>query len=370
MPGALSMLRVYAPRVYPVRGVCIDDSVADVPQDVQMSSDKLKPGALAETNPPPPNIAVNTLSKCGADRRGYDRTRSLFSFFLDGTRRTNLVAEMETSSKRLLPIVAGQVSAAVLRRDRERGSVSTFMHRSRRLMLLPGGGGGLNADDAQRLGRDLTGHGHIEVGSYRCKKDGDPKDWAIAKINAAMQELEVQALEKLANEHLIGQDSMLVIDGSVQFQNIKAENLPWLRYAVGVAKSFNTHVSFVRDGTEIGAQLVQLNSLGDRTAAFRYRVDELHQYAVWYLRIREPRHLDLPLSGIVKVEKLLVTTDEREQGLASDAVDNVSLSLIGERYVSPYGRDGRWANHLYPIYLAERLQKSRQLSDVHFLRLF
>jgi len=163
---------------------------------------------------------------------------------------------------------------------------------------------------------------------------------------------------------------MLVVDGSIQFTNIPLKNRSWLSNVVGVSKSFRTNLVFTRDKKEIGALLVEnLRRVGQRTPAFRYDLRG-NAYSVWYLRIRERRHSDKPLSGIVKLEKLLLTEDELEYGLDSDVVNNLSLSVLGERFVTPYGRDERWANHLYPVYLAERYQRMRLMSEIQFLKLF
>jgi hypothetical protein len=370
--GSLSVLRRYVSTLYTVRGVCVDADAGDQPQDSHIDASEIKPGSLAETDPPPDEVSFNVLSATGIGQRGLTRPLSLFSLFLDGTRRTNLVAEMETAGKRLLPILGGQVCSAVIYRDRGTGSISTYRYRCRRLMIVPAGGRGMNEGDVRDLAADLQSRGGgIEVESYRIRRGQDPRDSGIAKANALMQRLEIDALEELTNQRLLDQRNILVVDGSVQFENIAAENQFWLRHVVGVAKTFKRDLSFLKDGTEVGVMLARdLRRLGDRTAAFRLKKDEDHQYAIWYLRIRENRHLDYPLAGIVKVEKLLVTDEERERGLSSDAVNNLSASLVGERYVTPYGKDTRWANHLYPIYLAEVLQHSNMMSDHHFLRLF
>jgi hypothetical protein len=372
MSAALSTLRRYASTLYAVRGVCIDADTQDAPQDAHIGADEILVGQLAETDPPPEEVCMNVLTSTGVGKRGLTRAESLFSLFLDGTRRTNLVAEMETAGGRLLPILGGQISAAVVRRDRGTGAVSSYRCRNRRLMLVPGGGRGMNERDVRDLSNELeASHSSIEVDTYVVRGDQDPHDAGIAKINSLMQHLEIEALEELTNQRLLSQRNMLVVDGSVQFEAIPVENQSWLRHVVGVAKTFNTHLSFFRNGKEIGAVLARsLRQIGDRTAAFKRKRDEDHQYAIWYLRIRDNYYLDYPLSGIIKVERLLVTDEDRERGLPSDVVNNVSTSLVGERYVTPYGRDARWANHLYPVYLAETFQHSNLLSDPHFLRLF
>jgi hypothetical protein len=73
---------------------------------------------------------------------------------------------------------------------------------------------------------------------------------------------------------------------------------------------------------------------------------------------------------VVKIEKVLVTDNEIENGLSSDEIDLISANIINERNPVAYGSDTRWANHLYPVYLTEKFVKSQYISDLHFLNLF
>ena len=72
----------------------------------------------------------------------------------------------------------------------------------------------------------------------------------------------------------------------------------------------------------------------------------------------------------MKIEKILITDKENEEGLDSDLIDIITGNIINERNPVCYGKDTRWANHLYPVYLTEQFLKSRFLSDLHFLNLF
>ena len=94
------------------------------------------------------------------------------------------------------------------------------------------------------------------------------------------------------------------------------------------------------------------------------------KFAVWYVRLREARKTRGPFDGIVKVEKILVSDGEEEYGLASTEIDNISAWLMNERNPVCYGKDDRWANHLYPVYLTETFIKSKYLGTVHFINLF
>jgi hypothetical protein len=102
-----------------------------------------------------------------------------------------------------------------------------------------------------------------------------------------------------------------------------------------------------------------------------YSTDRVEgKFSVWYVRLREPRQSRGPFDGVVKVEKILVTEHETEFGLESSEVDNISAWLVNERNPVCYGKDERWANHLYPVYLTETYIKSRYRSALHFINLF
>ena len=109
----------------------------------------------------------------------------------------------------------------------------------------------------------------------------------------------------------------------------------------------------------------------ERTPACMYGTDRVEgKFAVWYVRLRKPRQSRGPFDGIVKVEKILVSDRELEYGLESSEVDSISAWLVNERNPVCYGKDDRWANHLYPVYLTETFIKSKYRSTAHFINLF
>ena len=61
---------------------------------------------------------------------------------------------------------------------------------------------------------------------------------------------------------------------------------------------------------------------------------------------------------------------DEEDGLNSAEVDNICLSILNEGAPTCYGRDERWASHLYPVYLTETLIKSSFESDLVFINNF
>ena len=72
---------------------------------------------------------------------------------------------------------------------------------------------------------------------------------------------------------------------------------------------------------------------------------------------------------MVKVEKL-IQENELKHGVDSEMIDQLSAFLLQERNPVCYGKDNRWPNHLYPIYVAETFAKSKYISNNLFLSLF
>ena len=76
-----------------------------------------------------------------------------------------------------------------------------------------------------------------------------------------------------------------------------------------------------------------------------------------------------PLDGIVKVEKIAITEDEKELGFDTDRIDTISHAILCERNVTCHGKDSRWCNHLYPIYLTEKMLKESFINEKVFLNI-
>jgi hypothetical protein len=85
--------------------------------------------------------------------------------------------------------------------------------------------------------------------------------------------------------------------------------------------------------------------------------------SAWYIRLRNIKHTISPFDGVIKVEKILVDDKEIENGVDSEEIDRISENLLWERNPTCYGKDFRWANHLYPIHLTELYLKNTRLSD-------
>lgn len=312
----------------------------------------------------------------------------LFKYFLDGSRRVYKVDDIEINRK-VFPIIGGQIGVACC----ERKNPSTFKQailEHNLIISLP--------SEADKDGRNSEQFFHSiavkinnlpkvkqfnlnfqKVLSYSSKQlEANEKyeDRGTAKIQDEMIECEKKIVNELAKKHLLNFDSYLLKDGSLQYQKTGVGDFREMskfksnyQSVVGVSKSFNP----ILDGNTKHASVIAKLPPYHRTPAFYYYGSRSqHPFSIWYVRIRDFKNYrqDSPFSGIVKVEKVLITDDEIDNGLNSDEVDLISANLINERNPVPYGKDTRWANHLYPVYLTEQFVKSQYISDLHFLNLF
>lgn len=309
-----------------------------------------------------------------------DRTFSNFSFFMDGSRRTYKIGDIVIDGgKKIYPVVIAQIRAGCTERD---GAKKLHSHQTilrKNLLLLSDK---INTVDfreiQQRLMRTAVAKEmFLEVVSYRfeSEKHNIPVNAAIAKANSMMHDMEIEILSNMVKSGSLDTDRMLVVDGPLQFlrQDTGKPEFSDLFYnVIGVSKSFNPMLpasgKSKRGGTQIGAELLKLE-YGERTPVFMKENDRGRRFGVWYLRIRPKNRVSNPLEGIIKIEKMALE-DYYDSGIPTDIIDTISLSLLNECSPTCYGRDERWASHLYPVYLTETLIKSTVESDLVFINNF
>jgi hypothetical protein len=182
---------------------------------------------------------------------------------------------------------------------------------------------------------------------------------------------------ELVREKKLNQNNFLVKDGSLEYKPTKAmrsDEHTYQRfknnydYVIGVSKRFNPEVCLVL-GDKPNPGFIADLPLYHRTPVACYEYDGI-QFAVWYIRIRSKDKTRSPFDGVLKIEKMMVTTEEQEHGMDSELVDTLSGYIINERNPVCYGSDLRWANHIYPMFLTECYVKSRYISTESFLQLF
>ncbi|MEO0073458.1 MAG: hypothetical protein ABIK43_02190 [candidate division WOR-3 bacterium] len=272
-----------------------------------------------------------------------------FRYFIDGSFRTYFLGTgVETG--RSFPIMLAQIGAAVIRREDD-GRLHVLAHENRLLLLVPAKGEGLSDTVWQRL-RDINLPSNFRLVDYLqpdplTEGHKDSRDKANGKVRAETHQLEVDLIATTDGHR--NNSKWLILDGATKISEfIQAP------YLIGVAKAFSKQPEFQFGGQkrkqDISMLLAGLPHCC-RTVAFKAYDG---QVAFWYVRMREQNQVGYPLMGVVKVE--LPCPDKKP--VSSELADLISLALVAERSVCPYGVDKRWHCCIYPIYMAEQVIKT------------
>lgn len=278
--------------------------------------------------------------------------KHLLRYFLDGSARTFFLGDAVEGNRRT-PIHVAQVgAAAVFRKDNGQMRVAKSVHRIVLMMDKKAVSFGDKVEElVQKAGERFRFHDTMEEDgeTEKTSPGKEPRSRAAHKAHHIMAGEE----EKLGRELVRGEGEWLVLDGSLGKDLHSWKDVP--RF-LGVTKSFSREPLFKLPGAR-GGQIVNLYELlsnlpfSARTCAFSARSGKV---VVWYVRLREQRHLDYPLMGVVKVE----FPNPSGEAVPSDLIDEISSALVAERQVTPHGKDVRWHAHLYAIYLAEQAVKT------------
>jgi len=366
---------------------CADDEIRVPTLDFD-SKEKEISVVIKEYGETDTNLKKSKCLKPLADKLIEDEP--LFHFFLDGSRRTYKVDDIEIN-RNVYPIIAGQIGVACCQRvNPSQLKCTDFEHNL--VLSLPKAANPNGGDAAlffnalterinknQRLEKSNVQFSKI-LSYESSKKDNDVKyeHKGIATIQDEMIEAEKKIVAHLSTKNLINPDRYLIKDGSLQYAPSRSANFKELtkfkchyKCVIGISKMFDPELC--RDNNnKSNADKIAMLPIYHRTPAYKYKSERVGNvfFAVWYVRIRESQHTYSPFSGIVKVEKILISDEEIENGLDSQEIDLITANIINERNPVCYGNDARWANHLYPVYLTETFVKSKYLSDINFLNLF
>jgi len=344
---------------------------------------------MAETTPHRKYVSLEELSKVLSKRK-----EQLLTYFLDGSRRVfkvDDIAYLQPGGRRVIyPVIAGQIGVGCCKRI----SRQIFPEKFKREIVLSipdianaDGKAGFFPATAKKLNECLElkrlGMKFSTILPYKTAKNFDKEfeDRGTACIQERMGEREKELVAELVREGKLDQDNYLVKDGSLEYRPTKEDKADKKKYQVfknnynwvlGVSKNFNPEVCMDINGKPNPGFIADL-PLYNRTPVACFENPDFFgdvQFAVWYIRLRDKTRTRTPFDGIIKVEKMLVTEEEIENGVNSDLVDTLSAYLINERNPVCYGSDLRWANHIYPIYLTESFVKSKYVSAESFLHLF
>jgi hypothetical protein len=277
--------------------------------------------------------------------------KHLFRYFLDGSARTFFLGDAVEGS-RSTPIHVAQIgAAAVFRKDNGEVKVAKSVHR---IVLMMNKKSVSFGDSVEALiskaGSRFAFHDTMEDDGETEKTSGkEPRSRAAHKAHHLMATEE----EHLGRELPRSAGEWLALDGS-----LGKDLHSWrdVEKFIGVTKSFSREPQFKLPGGR-GGKVVNLYELlaslpfSARTCAFSARSGEV---VMWYVRLREQKHLDYPLMGVVKIE----FPNPTREAVPSEVINEISSAIVAERQVTPHGKDVRWHAHLYAIYLAEQAVKS------------
>lgn len=319
------------------------------------------------------------------------KTESLFTYFLDGSRHTYKVDDISYNNN-VYPVIAGQIGVGCCKRVNK--DLKKEIFKQKLIIVLPdvanNDGWGATAFFENLLKKvnyssELRNKYSVtfnEIAQYNRNRDDKLEKKGIAVIQERMMEMEKDTVEDLVLDGKLNQDHYLIKDGSIEYKVVssKAKNKKnlsdnkianYYRYVIGVSKSFDPTKCKTKSGSTNSDIIANLKPF-ERTPAYMYQSEIAGNvcFIIWYLRIRDSFYTKNVFDGIVKIEKLVITSGEQERGLDSDLIDLISAHLMNERNPVCYGNDGRWANHIYPVYLTESFVKSQYLSNDLFMQLF
>jgi hypothetical protein len=290
---------------------------------------------------------------------------NVFRYFVDGSVKTYFLGTAVVHDQST-PVLLGQAGAAAVRRE---GDGHVRIDRARREIIILADRGILTDAVWSKLEALETDSGPFALRVLNTRdsdqfsdggQDGEHKERrsrAAHRANWRMRELEKEILRELLAEHN-RTGAWIVVDGGL---GKEFKEKAFDRGFVGVVKNFSKDQNFeiTSRGQTSRFNLYEMLArleVNHRTAAFGR--DNGH-VAFWYVRIREQRHLDYPLMGVVKVE----IPNPRNEMVDSTLIDHLSRALLAERSVSPHGLDVRWHAHFYPIFLAEQVIKTGFYSE-------
>lgn len=334
-----------------------------------------------ESHPPKKYLSLESEAKT------VSSSEQILNYFLDGSRRVfkiDDIAYMHGSSRKMIyPIIAGQVVAGCCRRTDRKLCAENFS--SEIVLAVPDKTNprGFDGGFFPALVNRINSRSKIKIAkilSYDTNHKTAEKfeDRAVAKVMEHMHDTEKNLVAELVRHGSLDQKNYLVKDGSLEYRvfpnDKKKFNAKNYSFVIGVSKKFNPMLAKDSSDKINPGFVADLPPFCRTPVTIFKRDDDFHggnKFAVWYLRLRDKKYSDSPFDGIVKVEKILVTDAERRnEQIDSDEVNLLSAYLLNERNPVCYDTDGRWANHIYPIFLTESFIKSRFISGETFLNLF
>lgn len=289
----------------------------------------------------------------------------LFRFFIDGSERVTAAGFVIDPKKRYLPLLIAQVAVATT--ELQAACLTIKHYDSRNTFFFPDSFAEEDLAEAKRVVCAAAKSSRLpldlDFDKYQVDEDKTPMDRARAKVLQKMHYMEIQRIADLARGGEISRDSLLLIDGSIEFYSDMDRHQEAFRNVVGVAKSFDLHRRYHskgKDAERVGALISRLQPK-KRTPALGTQHRNL-TIASWYLRLqgghRRIPGLD-PQDGVIKIEVFPDAPGDDTPTIDAARCDRLSKHILALRAPATPNTDARWASNLYPVYLTERYIKTR-----------
>lgn len=345
------------------------------------------------------NIAESDLKRVETislgDKVNELAAKPLFYYFLDGSRHVYKVDDIAVGNG-IYPFLAGQIIVGCCQRP-SRDIFKKCLLTRIIVLSLPEN---FNWDDdkeadfcrsyCDKINEELCKNEFIKKQGIRIDKillyktDGNKeitqdrngyKNSGTAKIQSEMTDEEQLMVRELCSKNMLDNEHYLIKDGSLEynpsFTNLSQTEWNLLRsnykHVVGVSKMFNPDLLKDFNGHKLSKTIANLKPF-ERTKVYRYQaVNKDSEFAIWYVRLRKSEFRETHFSDVVKCEMVL---EEPGALIDTDLINIISANIIKEAFPVCYGKDSRWANHLYPIFLTETYCKSNYLGQDILLNLF
>lgn len=282
-------------------------------------------------------------------------------YFLDGTFRTYYWGDVEIGNYSF-PVILGETVVSIVRRENKDFSRERLCKKIN--IVLPPEIYAEIQEFRQKL-QETVADKYPEINIATLERDpnsrntkGDLKTSMLGKVRAILHEEEREEADRIARS----KNEILVVDG-----DLRKTTFIGIQNTIGLAKSFS-----LKPVIEVPFNYIPLPKIlrnlkkGQRTCVL-IKKDE-PQYKFWYIRLRNPEECENYWQGIVKVEVNLRDLKKPTDSFI-DYVSQVSKLIYEERIPSSYPTK-RWASHIYPIYVAEKLAKNSLTSPQVFRQLF
>lgn len=374
---------------YKTKKFCLDGTDPDTLDYDDRPAQELKSGKFAETD----------LSRVETVNIGPKINRfasfPLFSYFLDGSRHVYKVDDIAIGN-RIFPFLAGQIIVGCCqRKDRDEFKKCELTRKVVIALPINFNYDGDKEDDFCRnycekingviASNQFVRDHHLRIDKMLLYKTDGGKDSSqdknsfknsgTAKIQTEMTDEEQFMVRSLCRQNLLDNEHYLIKDGSIEYypSSSNMSKAEWTqmrsnyKHVVGVSKMFNPDLLKDFKGRKLSKTIASLLPF-ERTKAYRYHsLDGGCEFAIWYVRLRKSDFRETNFSDVVKCEMLL---EEPGASIDTDLVNVISANIIKEAYPVCYGKDSRWANHLYPVFLTESFCKSNYISQDIILNLF